>query len=308
APQQADNSGPADSATALRRKVVNNAVGTIRSLAERRGRNADWAETAVRTGATLTAQAALEKNVIDLIAADPATLVRSLDGRQVTTAAGTVTLKTGAVVLNARNPDWRNRLLAAITHPGIAYLLMMVGIFGLLIEAFNPGVILPGVVGAICLLVALFAFQILPVNYTGLALLLLGVALMVAEAFAPSFGALGLGGIAAFVIGSILFMDTDVPGYRLPIAIIAAVATACGLLLFLMLWLFARARRKPVATGREGLVGARAEALEAFAAQGFVRVHGERWHAVSHTPVASGDSLRVVGIEGLTVTVEPLQE
>lgn len=294
-----------DSATAMRHKVINDAVAYIRALASQRGRNADWAEKAVRQAATLTAEAALEKNVIDLIASSTGQLLTEIDGRTVTTSAGQVTLDSAGLRVETQEPGWRTQFLAVITNPTVAYILLLIGIFGLLLEAMNPGAILPGVVGGVCLLVALFAFQILPVSFAGLGLILLGIAFMVAEAFAPSFGLLGLGGIIGFVLGSIMLMDTDVPGYQVSIAVIAAIAAVGALLTFLLIYLFMHARRSRVVSGREGMVGATAEALESFDERGRVLVHGEAWRGVSRTPVQRGQQLRVVSVAGLTVTVVP---
>lgn len=302
-----DDAGTADSDTAKRRKVVNDAVAYIRGLAEQRGRNADWAEQAVREGTSLTASAALEQNVIDLVADGRQALLADINGREVTTSAGAVTLATADTSIDNREPDWRVRLLAIITNPTVAYILMMIGIYGLILEGYNPGALVPGTVGAICLLVALFAFQILPVNFAGLALLALGIALMVAEAFAPSFGILGLGGVVGFVVGSIMLMDTGVPGYEIPLAIIGATATAAALLMFLIVYLFARSRRERVVTGREGLIGATAHASEDFDQRGWVLLHGESWQATTTTPVRSGQILRVNGVDGLTVSVAPIE-
>lgn len=298
----------ADSATAMRRKVVNDAVAAIRALANRRGRNADWAEAAVRQGVSLSAQAALERNVIDLIAADTGDLLAAIDGRRVEVAGSVQVLTTEGLVLETVAPDWRIKLLAVLTNPTVAYILLMIGIWGLILEGYSPGAILPGVVGAICLLLALFAFQILPVSFAGLALLVLGVALMIGEAFAPSFGVLGLGGVAAFVIGSIMLMDTGVPGYQVPLALVAAVATASGLFMFLIVALFTRSRRRRVVTGREGLIGAAGVALGDFDRQGRIRVHGEIWNARTDQPLRAGQPVRVVDINGLTLTVEPADD
>lgn len=305
-----DESGEpaADSGSAERHKVINDAVAYIRGLAQRRGRNADWAEQAVREAASLNATEAKQNNVIDLIADSTADLLTAIDGRRVETAAGAVTLATDGLTLRAEEPNWRMRLLAVITNPTVAYILMMIGIYGLILEGFNPGAVAPGVVGAICLLVALFAFQILPVNYAGLGLLLLGVGLMVAEAFAPSFGILGLGGVAAFVFGSIMLMDTGVPGYEVPLAIIGGVAAAAALLMLLIITLFMRSRSRRVVTGSEGLVGARGEALNDFTERGRVFLHGEDWQAVTRQPVRAGQPVRVTAVEGLTVTVIPIDE
>lgn len=290
------------------RKMVNDAVAYIRSLAERRDRNADWAEQAVRGGVSLTAEKALEKNVIDLVASDSEDLLRQLNGRSVELSSGPVTLDTEGMSLNLIEQDWRTELLAIITNPSVAYILMMIGIYGLLLEGYNPGTFVPGVVGAICLLLALFAFQILPVNYAGLALIALGVALILTEAFAPSFGILGLGGLVAFVFGSIMLMDTGVPGYQVPVAMIAATATAGALAIGATVYLLMRARRRQVVTGSEALIGAEAEAVDAFTASGDgfsgrVWLAGEQWHAISNEALTPGQQLRVTHRDGLTVTV-----
>lgn len=303
-----DGEPVADNETAMRRKVVNDAVAYIRGLAERRGRNADWAERAVREGVSLSANEAAAQNVVDLVAESTGALLAAIDGRTLAVAGGEVTLATEGLTLSEREPDWRMKLLAVITNPTVAYILMMIGIYGLILEGYNPGSLVPGVTGAICLLLALFAFQILPVNFAGLALIGLGVALMVAEAFAPSFGILGLGGVAAFVFGSIMLMDTGVPGYEVPFAIIGATATAAALLMFLIIALFMRSRSRRVATGSEGMVGAVGEALEDFEGHGRVFVHGENWRAAAAVPVARGQPVRVTSVNGLTLTVTPAGE
>ncbi|HKJ76837.1 MAG TPA: nodulation protein NfeD, partial [Gammaproteobacteria bacterium] len=216
-------------------KAVNDAVAYIRGLAKRRDRNAEWAEKAVREAASLDAEAAVKENVADLIAKDVPDLLAQADGRQVEVGGETRTLATKDLMVERLEPDWRSRLLSVITNPNVAYILMLIGIYGLIFEFSNPGMIVPGVVGAICLMLALFAFQVLPVSYAGVGLILLGIALMVAEAFAPSFGILGIGGVVAFVIGSIILMDTDVPGFGVSLwAIGATGAVAAGLLWLLV--------------------------------------------------------------------------
>lgn len=297
--------GPADNKTAERRKIVNDAVAYIRGLAVKRDRNADWAATAVRDGASINANEAAKLNVVDLVAENQSALLQAINQRQVNTAAGTVTLNTTGLSLEVHDPDWRMRMLAIITNPTVAYILMMLGIYGLILEGYSPGAVLPGVAGAICLLLALFAFQILPVNFAGLGLLALGVALMVGEAFAPSFGVLGLGGVVAFVFGSIMLMDTGVPGYSAPLGVIAAVGTASAIILFLIMALFVRSHKRQVSTGREGMQGASAQAMEAFDERGWVMVHGERWKATTQRPITNGQKLRVTGVDGLTLKVEP---
>ena len=291
--------------TALERKAVNDAVAYIRSLAELRGRNVAWAESAVREGASLPASEALSEGVVDVVASDLPELLAAVDGRTVKLQSREATLRTQGIVLRDVQPDWRTELLSLITNPNVAYLLMLIGIYGLLLEGYNPGTVLPGVVGAICLLLALFAFQVLSVNYAGLALIALGVLLIVAETFVPSFGTLGLGGIIAFVMGSIMLLDGDVPGFAIAWQVIGAMGLAGALVLLAIVSFAVKARRRPVVSGAEGLLHERAEAVESFDRQGFVRVHGEIWTAVSREPVHEGQRLRIRRIDGLTLEVEP---
>jgi membrane-bound serine protease (ClpP class) len=246
--------------------------------------------------------------VIDLIAADLPELLSAIDGRSVKLQSRVVPLATEGIVLRDVQPDWRTELLQLVTNPNVAYLLMLIGIYGLLLEGYNPGSVLPGVVGAISLLLALFAFQVLSVNYAGLALVALGVLLIVAESFVPSFGTLGLGGIVAFVIGSIMLLDNEVPGFSIAWPLIAAMALAGSLLLLGIVSFAVRARRRPVVSGVEGLLRERAEAIESFDRRGLVRVHGEVWTAVTRVPVLAGQRLRIVRVAGLTLEVEPWPE
>ena len=299
------NSKPSEPGTAMERKAVNDAVAYIRGLAELRGRNVEWAESAVRTAASLSAGAALEQNVIDAIAADIPELLRKIDGRKVKLANGEIELKTAELVVERVQADWRTKLLAVITNPNVAYLLMLVGVYGLLLEGYNPGALVPGVVGAICLLLALYAFQVLSVNYAGLGLMILGLALIIAEAFAPSFGVLGLGGIIAFVFGSIILLDTEVPGFQVARGVIGGVAFAGALTVLMTAMFFARSRRKPVETGAQQLLREPAVAIESFDKTGFVRIRGELWQAESSVPIAEGQRVRVLEVNGLTLAVEP---
>jgi membrane-bound serine protease (ClpP class) len=253
----------------------------------------------------LSAQAALDAGVIDLVAADVAELLTKLDGRRVTAAGVDRTLATAGLIVERLDPDWRTRLLAVISNPTVAYMLMLIGIYGLIFEGYNPGAILPGVVGAIALLLALFSFQILPVNYAGLALILLGVILMIAEFWVPSFGALGIGGIAAFVFGSVILIDADVPGFGVSTPLIVTVASVGALALLGMIWLAMRARMLPVVSGAEEMTREVATALEDFDREGAVRVHGERWRAQTRTPIRKGQRLRVRKVDGLVLHVEP---
>lgn len=305
-PESKDEKKGTAPVTAAERKAVNDAVSFIRGLAELRNRNADWAEAAVREAASLTASVALEKNVIDLVASDLPDLLRKLDGRRVTTRVGTVELSTQGVILEEFTANWRTRLLSVVSNPNVAYFLLLAGVYGLLLEGYNPGGIVPGVVGAVSLLLALYAFQILSVNYAGLALMALGVALIVGEAFAPSFGALGIGGIAAFVAGSILLFEGGAPEFQIARSVIGGTALAAGVVMLITAGLFMRARRTRVSTGVQQLLHEPAIALEDFSKTGFVDIHGERWQAVSQTPVVKGQRLRVQSVDGLTLTVTPI--
>jgi len=301
------DAAPAVPGSAGERKAINDAVAYIRSLAERRGRNADWAERAVRGAESLTASAALELGVIDFVARDLDDLFAQIDGLEIEMPDGNVTLDTAGIAVERVEADWRTSFLAVISNPTIAYILLLIGIYGLVLEGYNPGAILPGVVGAISLLLALFALQVLPVNYAGLALILLGVVLIIAEFFMPSFGVLGIGGVVAFVIGSIIMMDTDVPGFGISLALITSIATAAALCLLGVIWLAMRSRTRPIVSGREQMVGATAVALEDFVGDGAARIYGERWRAHSTVPVRKGQRLRVTRIDGLLLYVEPLE-
>ena len=288
--------------TASERKAINDAVSYIRGLAELRNRNAEWAEQAVRDAVSLTATAALEQKVIDLIAADLPDLLRQIDGRSVRTQFGTVELDTEDMVIEEFTADWRTQLLSVLTNPNVAYLLMLAGIYGLLLEGYNPGAILPGVVGATSLLLALYAFQVLSVNYAGVALMALGIALIIGEAFAPSF-VLGTGGVIAFVIGSILLFDEGVPGFEIARGLIGGIALGAGLLMLLMGTVFMRARKRQVVTGVEQLLHETAIALDDFETSGLVDIHGETWRAVTRAPIKKGQRLRVLRVDGLTLEV-----
>ena len=294
---------PAEAGSAMEQKVVNDAVAYLRSLAEKRGRNADWAELAVREAASISSEEALNLGVIDVVAENIGDLLEQIDGLSVEVNDRELILQTSGLVIERLLPDWRSELLGVITSPTIAYLLLLIGIYGLVLEGYNPGAIVPGVVGAICLLMALYALQMLPVNYAGLGLIALGIILMIAEVMAPSFGALGIGGIIAMVIGSIILIDTDVPGFEVSRALIAAIAMVGSLGLMTIIWFAIRARQRPVVSGREQLIGARGTALESFQKEGEVFVHSERWSAIAETPVQAEQEIVVTGLDGLTLIV-----
>jgi membrane-bound serine protease (ClpP class) len=306
APAPQPGAAPADvPGTAMEHKMVNDAAAYIRGLAELRGRNADWGESAVRGAASLSAEAALKAHVIDVIAPDLPQLLERIDGREVHIGARTVKLATRDLRIVRAHPDWRTQLLAVITNPTVAYGLMVIGIWGLLLEGYNPGAVLPGVVGAVCLLVALFAFQILSVNYAGLALVAVGVGLIVAEFFYPAYGSLGIGGLIAFVVGSLILFDSDIPGLQVARPLIGAFATAGALTIAGIVYLASRALRRPVVTGARGMIGASAEVLADFTGSGRVRYGGELWQARSSVPLTAGQPARIVKVEGLTLWVEP---
>lgn len=293
------------SRAAMEAKTINDSVAYIRGLAELHGRNADWAERAVREAASLTASAALEEGVVDLLAADIDALLSGIDGRTVILRGAEATLETAGLAVVPLAPDWRARLLAVITNPNVAYILMMIGIYGIIFELANPGTIFPGVIGGISLLIGLFALNLLPISYAGAGLLLLGVALMVAEAFAPSFGILGIGGAAAFAIGSVMLFDAGTPYFALswPV-ILLATATSAGLL-SLVLAAAVRAHRRRVASGAEALLGLRGRVIAWSGSGGKVLVRGERWRARARRPLARGQPVVVRDREDLTLIVEP---
>jgi len=289
-------------------KMVNDAEAYLRSLAQMQGRNPEWAMEAVRESASLSAEDALEKGVIDLIADDIPQLLRRINVRQVKINGQEQRLSTLNLSIDTYKPDWRNQLLSVITNPNVAYILMLLGIYGLFFELYNPGSVLPGVIGGICLLLALFAFQVLPVNYAGIALILLGIAFMVSEAFVPSFGALGIGGLIAFVIGSIILIDTDTPDYSISKPLIGGI----GLMsLFFILWVMSvlvYIRSRPVVTGQEELIGQEGHCLSNEEGKLRVYVHSEAWNATAATPIKPEQRVKVTGLNGLRLTVEAIEE
>jgi membrane-bound serine protease (ClpP class) len=294
--------------TAMERKAINDATAYIHGLAELRGRNVEWAERAVTEAASLSAEDAVQQNVVDLVVADLDGLLGALDGRVVEIKEREVTLATDGLEVIEQVPDWRSELLAIITNPNVAYMLMLLGIYGIFFELANPGAIVPGVIGAIALVLALYAFHVLPVNYAGVALVLIGMAFMVAEVFMPSFGALGIGGLAAFVAGSIILLDTEVAAFSLSLPLVIALALTSLAFMMFVTGLALRQRRRPVVSGREQLIGGVGEALEAFAGEGRVHAHGETWSARSRVPVGAGQAVRITAIDGLVLEVEPLDK
>lgn len=296
------------SGSAMERKVMNDAISYIRGLAEAHGRNADWAEKAVTEAATLTASEALEMNVIDVIAVDQAELLQKLNGRELKVNNRSVTLDTEALLIEKIEPGWRIKFLSTIANPEILLILIMVGVYGLWFEGSSPGAVLPGVVGVICLLLAAYALQVLPINFAGLALMIVGIVLIVAEAFVPSFGALGVGGIAAFIFGSIMMFDSGIPGFGISIAFVVGFAVVAGLLLLWMISYLVKLRRRGAVTGRESILAGTAIAMESFAGAGRVWLEGAPWAAVSKVPIEKDQRVTVTAIDGLTLEVEPASD
>jgi len=293
----------------LAAKRVNDAAAYIRGLAQLRGRNADWAEQAVREAVSLPASDALTRKVVDLVATDVGDLLRQLDGRTIKVGeAGntSVTLKTARSVVTAYDPDWRERVLATISDPGLALILLMIGFYGLLFEFMNPGMVAPGVVGGICLLLAMWGLQMLPINFVGVALIVLGLGFFVAEAFVPSFGVLGLGGVAAFAFGALLLVDGNAPGFGVPRALVGTLALVSGVVVVGLVGMAAKARKRPGVAGVAALLRAEGEILEFDAGQGWARIEGERWRVRAAQPLAPGQRVRAMRVDGLTLDVTPV--
>ncbi|MGR5111542.1 NfeD family protein [Vibrio jasicida] len=292
--------------TAMEKKVINDAKAYIKGLARLHDRNAEWAEKAVSMAASLDATEALELNVIDFIANSPEDLVSTINGIEVKLNGKPFKLALDNPTWVERVPDWRAEMLAVITNPNVAYILMLIGIYGLLLEFYNPGIGLPGVLGGICLLLAMYALQMMPVNYVGLGLLLLGIALMIAEAFNPSFGILGLGGVVAFVLGSIFLMDSDIPGFQIALPLIFGIAVFSAGLIVITVGLLLKIRSKKATTGLETYPGKLAVVSDDFVdGTGLVQLDGALWQAKADAQLKQGDHVTVVTIKGLTLTVKP---
>jgi membrane-bound serine protease (ClpP class) len=299
------------SGDAMTKKQVNDAAAYIRGLAQLRGRNAEWAEQAVREAVSLSAEEAQRLKVVDYLARDVPDLLRQLDGKTVNVAGQPRRLETAGAELIHHTPDWRTRLLAVITNPSVALILMMLGIYGLIFEFSNPGVGVGGVLGGICLILALYSLQLLPVNYAGVALILLGIAFMAGEAFMPSFGVLGIGGVVAFVVGAVILIDTEVPGYGIPLPLIVVLGLGCALLVAGTVGMALKARRRQQVGGDAGLVGSLAPitALSDGDPQyGWVHLQGENWQVHSQTPLRLGQRVRVLARQGLRLEVDTADE
>lgn len=296
-----DNPSP----SAMEKKVLNDAIAYIRSLAQLRVRNEKWAVLAVSDAATLTADEALKENVIDIIAQSPQALLDQLNKRYITIKQKEIQLSLTDAILQPKKVDWRNLFIATITDPNIAYILMLIGIYGLLLEFYSPGIGIAGITGAIALFIALYAFQLLPLNFAGAGLLLLGICLMVAEAMIPSFGIFGMGGVIAFVFGSIFLIDTEQTQFHISRPLIAAVALVSILFLSFSLGYLWRARNAKVVSGKEEIFGAWVDVADNFTGKGYVIFNGERWAAQCAIPVVKGQRVQVIAINGLVLVVKP---
>jgi membrane-bound serine protease (ClpP class) len=307
-PQEANDStdkSAREPVDAEMRKVVNDAVAYIRSLAELNGRNADWAADAVRSGASAPASEALKLHVIDVIADDLPDLLRKIDGRTIKVGGRSELLETAELQIVTKEVDWGTEFLALVTNPNVAFILMLIGVYGLIFEFINPGAVAPGLIGSISLLVALFALNLLPVNYAGAGLVLLGIGLMVAEAHIGSFGVIGVGGIIAFIVGSIMMFPSEAPGFNLSRSLVAAVTLVTAGFFLLLLSLLLRSRRRPTVTGNEALLGTKGEAIGWQGTEGRVRIDGEIWRARAAGTVQPGTLVKVIDREGLVLVVEP---
>ena len=291
-------------ADAMTKKVVNDAVAYLQSLAEKRGRNIEWAEETVRDGANVRATEAVERNIVDLLAPNLAALLADLDGREVGIDDEVRVLATANAELHFVETDWRHEVLSIITDPSIAYGLLIIGVYGLILEFYNPGMLFPAATGIICLLLGAYGLQMLPINYAGLALIVIGLGMLIAEAVTPTYGVFGVGGVIAFVLGSVMLMDTELPGYQLPLPIIAGFAVSVGGIAFFVIGSAVRARRSRVVTGQESMVGADALVLDDFESEGSVRAFGEIWRAKSDAPLTKDEQVRIKAVNGLVLRVE----
>ncbi|MGB5445132.1 MAG: nodulation protein NfeD [Psychromonas sp.] len=299
-----ENSEQVKANTTLEKKAINDARAYIQGLAKLHGRNAQWAEKAVTEAASIDAQTALAENVIDFIADDLEQLITLANGRSILLAGEQFELALQDTTLVERLPDWRYTFLATITNPNVAYILMLIGIYGLLLEFYNPGVGLPGVLGGICLLLAMYALQMLPVNYAGLGLIILGLILLIAEAFSPSFGVLGLGGVISFILGSIFLLDSDIPEFQIAKPLIIAVSVVSAAFILSMITLLLKVRRQKVTTGINVLVGQLATVKDDFeTGLGWVEVAGEVWQASSKDNLRAGQKVRIEQVNGLNLVV-----
>lgn len=310
AASEKSNDQPTQSApsnkTAMEKKVINDAEAYLRSLAAYHGRNIDWVKNAVREGESLSSTEALEIGVIDLIAENPQQLLSMIHQKSVRLPSGQGEIDTDGMIIDEIEIDWKTQLLSIISDPNIAYILLIVGIYGLIFEGYNPGTFIPGVIGAISLLLAFYALQIMPVNYVAAGLLVLGIALLVVEAFAPSFGILGVGGIIAFILGSFLLFNEPETGMAIAMPILIFVTIVSVILLSFVLSLAIRARNRPVVTGTDEMLSEIGIVEHDFDDKGWIKIHGEIWKAKSTQPLKAGQQVKVVAVNDLDLEVIPI--
>ncbi|WP_417445465.1 NfeD family protein [Kangiella sp.] len=305
--EQPNQSAPSNK-TAMEKKVINDAEAYLRSLAAYHGRNIDWVKNAVREGESLSSTEALEIGVIDLIAENPQQLLSMIHKKSARLPSGQAEIDTEGMTIELVEVDWKTQLLSIISDPNIAYILLIVGIYGLIFEGYNPGTFIPGVIGAICLLLAFYALQIMPVNYVAAGLLVLGIALLVVEAFAPSFGILGVGGIIAFILGSFLLFNEPETGMAIAMPILIFVTIVSVILLSFVLSLAIRARNRPVVTGTDEMMSEIGVVEHDFEDKGWIKIHGEIWKARSAQPLKAGQQVKVVAVNDLDLDVIPISD
>ena len=296
----------ADNSTAMERKMVNDAAAYIRGLADMRGRNADWAEEAVREASSLSSVEALDRNVIDIVAEDITDLTAQIEGMSVVVNGNEMVIMIEDSVIHEEKPDWRTEFLTILTNPSLVMILGMIGIYGIILEFYNPGSMVPGIIGVICLVLAGYALQMLPVNYAGLTLMLIGIVLIIAEAMVPSFGILGFGGIVAFLMGGLMLFDTDSDAFQIGWPVLGATVFVMVIVIIVTIRLALKIRKQSVTTGIDVLIGREGEVLIDFKQKGQVRIGGEIWAARSTDDVEQGDTVRVLAVDGLMLEVEKI--
>jgi membrane-bound serine protease (ClpP class) len=302
--EDANNNKQVSAKTTSEKKAINDASAYIQGLAKLHGRNALWAEKSVKEAASIDAQTALAEQVIDFIADDIEKLIELANGRDILILGHQKKLLLEGITLVERDPDWRYTFLATITNPNITYILMLIGIYGLMLEFYNPGAGLPGVLGGICLVLSLYAMQMLPINYAGLAFIILGILLIASEALSPSFGVLGIGGIISFILGSIFLMDSEFPEYQIAKPLIVAVALLSAAFILLTITLLLKIRRKKVTTGVDCLIDRMAIVKDDFVTgKGWVDIAGESWQASSSDRLLSGQKAIIKQVTGLKLVV-----
>lgn len=301
--------GGQDTSQVMQDKIINDAIAHIRSVAEKRGRNADWAEKAIRESANITEKEALNNNVIEFIVPHVDSLVKAVDGTSVELVNGRKVLETGNARVEYREMSWRQRVLAVMSNPNIAYILMMIGIYGIFLEFYNPGAVLPGVIGGICLILGLYSLQTLPVNYAGFLLIILAIVLFLLEIKVTSYGILSIGGVVSLILGSIMLIDSPLPFFRISWTVILTVAGLTAAFFVFAIGMAVRAQRRQPATGKEGLVGEIGQAIETINLTGRVEVHGEIWNAVSTEKIRKGQRVEITGTEKsrLELKIKPVK-